>query len=528
MKKKILVALSASLAMLMGVSCAQNVTAKDKEKKSKTTETTREADVSDEEPDEDEVKETEVTDEEDDVVVTETTVEKDVEDDSYTTDLNVQLEPLVFEDIEFPEGLNTNTLYEFVLEYDRNTASYKGSMKATIKNCSGADWDTFVITDLTVQDATYEGMIYSEFIGPTVTINGKTTSVELTRAEDFTSLSCDLPKTVADGEVMVFETVFNVKVPRHDFNRFGWDIYDGSETVKLCNALPLVAYNDNGEWITHPFASIGESFNSETACFDVKFKCPDEYTVAMTGIPVMENGFYHVIENNIRDFAIIAITNCTTYEVEHNGVLVTVYANKPGIPNSEWAAGVICDTIDYLEENVGEYPYNSIDLCICGQGGGGMEWPELITSTDIETYNALTIAHEVTHEWFYLVVGNDEFVDPWIDEGITEYLSCRFTGDLDMDVDTIAYFEESGLTDLLNVGTNTEGDEMIYAISAYTYSAAFLNEVCVTMGDEAFFEALQDIYETYKFQQANTEGVLNIFQQHSEEDLTEIFAEYFK
>lgn len=48
------------------------------------------------------------------------------------------------------------------------------------------------------------------------------------------------------------------------------------------------------------------------------------------------------------------------------------------------------------------------------------------------------------------------------------------------------------------------------------------------MGDDAFVAALQELYATYIFRQADTEGVLNIFRNHSSNSIEDLVVQYFK
>ena len=48
---------------------------------------------------------------------------------------------------------------------------------------------------------------------------------------------------------------------------------------------------------------------------------------------------------------------------------------------------------------------------------GGMEYPQLIMTIP----TPLVVAHEIAHQWWYGLVGNDQFEDPWIDEGFAQW-----------------------------------------------------------------------------------------------------------
>jgi len=38
-------------------------------------------------------------------------------------------------------------------------------------------------------------------------------------------------------------------------------------------------------------------------------------------------------------------------------------------------------------------------------------------------------SHELAHQWWYALVGNNQYADPWLDESITHYSALRFTGE---------------------------------------------------------------------------------------------------
>src|SRR2546426_6145047 len=39
-----------------------------------------------------------------------------------------------------------------------------------------------------------------------------------------------------------------------------------------------------------------------------------------------------------------------------------------------------------------------------------------------------TTSHELGHQWFFGLVGNDQGRDPWIDEGLATYAEGRYEG----------------------------------------------------------------------------------------------------
>jgi hypothetical protein len=76
----------------------------------------------------------------------------------------------------------------------------------------------------------------------------------------------------------------------------------------------------------------------------------------------------------------------------------------------------------------GPYPWPTFTLALTPALGGGIEYPGHV----MQGPNTLgVVSHEVGHQWFYGLVGNDQGRDPWLDEGLASWAEARFEGTLD-------------------------------------------------------------------------------------------------
>ncbi len=82
----------------------------------------------------------------------------------------------------------------------------------------------------------------------------------------------------------------------------------------------------------------------------------------------------------------------------------------------------------------GEYPYDTLTVVVPPKGGGaagGMEYPTLITvwgdrlAPDYSTGMEGVTIHEFGHQYFYGLIGTNEFEEAWLDEGFTSYTDAR-------------------------------------------------------------------------------------------------------
>ena len=87
--------------------------------------------------------------------------------------------------------------------------------------------------------------------------------------------------------------------------------------------------------------------------------------------------------------------------------------------------------VDIFNDRFGEYPYTELDLIEDPLGGLiGVEFPNSVLINPSYFSDPIGISHELAHQWWYGVVGNDVIADPWLDEALATYSS-------------VIYFEEA-------------------------------------------------------------------------------------
>ena len=90
-------------------------------------------------------------------------------------------------------------------------------------------------------------------------------------------------------------------------------------------------------------------------------------------------------------------------------------------------------TLRFYGEWFGAYPYPNITIVdpAWQSGTGGMEYPTFFTAgtrwlapADVTTPEGVTV-HEAGHQFWYALVGNNEFEDAWLDEGFNTFSTAR-------------------------------------------------------------------------------------------------------
>jgi hypothetical protein len=115
----------------------------------------------------------------------------------------------------------------------------------------------------------------------------------------------------------------------------------------------------------------------------------------------------------------VAVGEFTTEQVTSpGGTRITVgVLPDPDLPAArlaEWTAAAVTD----LEGRFGAFPYDTLTVALLPDYGGGIEYPSMILEA---TPSRSVLVHEVAHQWFYGMIGNSQFRDPWLDEAFATY-----------------------------------------------------------------------------------------------------------
>jgi hypothetical protein len=111
-------------------------------------------------------------------------------------------------------------------------------------------------------------------------------------------------------------------------------------------------------------------------------------------------------------------------------VAVTVGVST-SLPSSEVASAYLARVaVALLDESrrFGTYPWSTYTLAITPGLRGGIEYPSHVMQGPSSIGRATP--HEVGHQWFYALVGNDQGRDPWLDEGLATWAEARAEGSI--------------------------------------------------------------------------------------------------
>jgi aminopeptidase N len=125
------------------------------------------------------------------------------------------------------------------------------------------------------------------------------------------------------------------------------------------------------------------------------------------------------------------------------------------------------------------------------------------------------VVHEVGHQWFYGVVGNDQLLDPWLDEGaatFTEILYYEAAVGVQRGTTALEGLRQvvdlgPGLAELpIGLPVGEFGDQFEYAVVVYYKGALFFDALRRELGQELFTDFLHAYYEEYRYGFATPQG----------------------
>ena len=352
-------------------------------------------------------------------------------------------------------------------------------------------------------------------------------ALDLAVQDDPSVVYVTLPAPLAPGARTALTVDFETPVPCGG-ERFGWfpvgDLEDDSRhTVCLSQAYPVLAEYRDGQWNEAPYFQDGECFSAPCGSFEMTLRLPAGYTVISTG-EEQDNGdgTWTLRADNVRDFAVIAGTAFEMLSAETQGVTVrSFYA--AGLPEDraqgEISLQAALDAVDAFTDAYGAYPYGTLDVVEAVYNYGGMEYPGLVRisqsyASDLADSGdeslRLDVAHEVAHQWFYAVVGNDQYREAWLDESFAVYSELVYRAQLgapDEELQTIVDGMDGGAARIdlpYDEFLDADGSPSAYVTAVYRTGAVFLWRLRQAMGADAFGALLRDWYQTHQFEEVTT------------------------
>ncbi|MEG0430491.1 MAG: M1 family metallopeptidase [Anaerovoracaceae bacterium] len=422
----------------------------------------------------------------------------------------------------------TQTEAKMNVEIDTNKNIIKGDNSIVFENRTKTDLDEIYIRYLPPSILKDIGEGGSAEL---IQVKQNTKALDIIKHKDNSVYSVKLNESLKPGGKVTLDTKFISSIP-NEKERFG---YQNGKKIKkekiyqLSFFYPTASVLKNGKWNTNPYFSYGETGANTISNYEVKLSVPKTYQVAASGDKVKsttnkDKKVYLLKGDNLRDFAMVASNFIKKSQVNANGVKVNVWHqnDKKGNIFNKIAKKTATIAIKGFTNEIGKYPYGELD--IVQTFGGDMEYSGLVmidgsssikNRQDYERVIETTTSHEIGHQWFYSTVGNDQYDEAWLDEGITTYCeSVIYRETKYPKANILKEYGDLSKPEKINKRVDEFNNNLDYANTVYSIGNEFLIALRRTMGDEKFSNALKEYYRTYYLKEATTEDFASIIKKH--------------
>ncbi len=303
------------------------------------------------------------------------------------------------------------------------------------------------------------------------------------------------------GAGLTLSLQYDLHLPPADIHHvYGFN----SRQINLVDWYPFIVPYSGG-WILHQPANVGEHLAYDVADFNVTVTQVDHaapVVLAASSPAELSTAGWRYSLQNVRTFALSASPDYKTLTTTNTGVTITsYYFAEDKIP-----ANAVLDATDKALKTYGEifgpYPHSSLGI-VESPFFDGMEYDGLyfLSQDYYASYdgtglnNLVDIAvHETAHQWWFGMVGNDQAMEPWLDEALATYSEELFYEKNYPQISTWWFFRVESFSPAGWVDTDIyDGINFrTYANAVYLRGAQFLEALRIRIGDPAFFAFLKD------------------------------------
>jgi aminopeptidase N len=390
---------------------------------------------------------------------------------------------------------------------------------------------------------------------------------------DYTVLKTALDKPLAPGDSCVFDIRFKTYFDRGSIRR-RMKVYDhhGYKHFNGVHWYPRICvYDRKFTWETAQHME--HEFYGDFGAYEVELNLPNQYINEATGtlqnpetvypgdlrqkldisnfankpigsqpsVIVAPDGTskswrYHA--NNVHDFAWTADPTYRIGEANWNGVQCIALAQENNAAGWQQTAKFTADVIALYSKDFGMYEYPKM---VAADAADGMEYPMLTLDGGVYPSHQGLIAHEVGHNWFFGMLGNNETYRASLDEGFTQFLTSWSMKQLSsrkglgVDYGTVYAGYMFDALDGEDAVLNTHSDDFENAIGhgggyrhVYYKTATMLYNLQYVLGDEVFLQAMKDYVKQWKICHPYVEDFRNSIIMSAKTDLNGFFDQWFE
>ena len=338
------------------------------------------------------------------------------------------------------------------------------------------------------------------------------------------AMTVKLQQELKPGETVTVEIGFEVKIP-YGMQRLSYykDIVNGAHWFPV-----MSVYDENQHaWDKTPYSQSFETDYYDSSDFEVHFNVPEDYQILLPGNITTQTDpkeparkIVTAVADNTRELVFFASPNYKVERVTRDGLTVEYYYfdNMPGKKKLvEDYIDTAFKAISFFSEKYGKYPYPDFRVAESYVEGVAIEFARVIQMGQIEPNSEPThdyvFVHEIAHQWFHALIGNNSETESFLDEGFADFSKVYFA---EKQGDDLNGFKSIQIDDLSSIdkpvtATNTEAGDM-QSPTFYNKGRQAIYQLYRTVGEENFDMFMKEYFKRYEFKNATIEGLLQTIQ----------------
>lgn len=407
-----------------------------------------------------------------------------------------------------------------------NFANRSIAVEETIRyyNAGGAALSDLVFS---VQPNIYTGA----FTLNSITQNGVALASPVLSAQRMTVA---LNQPLAPGAAATIALTFNLKIPKKGSGDvFGYDF----NQINLVDWYPFIVPYKGG-WVLHDPMPWGEHLVYDASDIELNIKTDPGVILAVGASPDSNGEWTRYRIYGARTLAISASNEFTVSETTWGNVNIRSYYFAGYKSGGEDMLAYASEAIQTYSAEFAPYPHQTLAI-VQSDMDDGQEYDGLVfLATDFYSeYNgsirsnlAVIGVHEIAHQWWYSLVGNDQALAPWLDEALATYseriyFENKHSGNLSWWKQfRINYFKPTGYVDAT---IYDYGSFRNYTNAVYFRGALFLDDMREQMGYGNFSKFIKAYATRYAHARATTADFFALARETINVNYDGLIADYF-
>jgi Peptidase family M1 domain len=323
-----------------------------------------------------------------------------------------------------------------------------------------------------------------------LSVNGTPAAGTLDQSE--TVYSVPLASPLAPGGQLTFDFIYRIVTPATSF-------------FYVSEAFPFVAVYDQSGWRVDVESKGLDYAYTESSLFAVNLRAATNVGTWFVGSikNSQDNGdgttTYTIVTGPVRNFLIIQVRGWSSFKVPDRDGKVPINILYSGSQQvAQEISQIAAEAFDWMDVNFAPYPYAGFDIIVMRFPSGGEEYPGmiLVNNERDSSYRRFITVHEVGHQWFYGIAGNDVLRHAWLDESATQVAGYLYwaTRDANLAEDYWQYimrwYNRIVTPRPINTPMDQYTDFADYMSTTYGGGAVFLREIANTMGSQEMIRGL--------------------------------------